>query len=264
MMAFNANFSKSCSRFSEEQLIAIFNTRVAVATTSIASCLITIILLCIMICYLKIWRTLIHRLKLYITIAAIVAAAMYLLQVLPMKSLADGATENHGWGRWCKGIAFFLNYSDWVMLLVICWMTVFLLWLTQPLVQGLKNSINPLSERRKMQFEFTIIIMTLVFPLFFLWVPFIDDDYGLADVWCGNIISKGSECSNATHEGWKTGFSYLVGTWYIPSFIIALLCIAGIVVVACSLWQYKKRKGYSKHISSAITKAAPPTVYLII
>ena len=254
---------RNCSRLSNEQLTAIFNTRVTVATISIAACLITLILICIMICYLKVWGTLIHRLKLYLTIAAVVVSILYLLQVMPMKTIVDGGDAKQEWGQWCKVIAFILQYSDWVLLLIICWMILFLLCLTQPLFFGIKSTLNPISERRKIHYEFAIVIFTLIFPLLFLWALFLNNDYGLAEGVCGSIRSSGSGCGNSTGK-FKTSFYYLLGTWYIPAFIVALLCTVGVIVVAYSLWWYQKKKGYSNYISSAVIKGAPPFIYLIL
>ena len=262
MMEANASGS-NCSRLSNEQLTAIFNTRVAVATVSLAACLITLILMCVMICYLKVWVTLIHRLKLYLTIAAVVVSILYLIQVMPMKATVDGGNAKQEWGEWCKFIAFILQYSDWILLLIICWMILFLLCLTKPLFFGMKSTSNLISDRRKIHYEFAIVIFTLIFPLLFLWVPFLRNGYGLSEVMCGNILSGGSDCGNSTGM-FETSFYYLLGTWYIPAFIVALLCTVGVIVVAYSLWSYKKKRGYSNYISSAVIKGAPPIIYLIL
>ena len=233
---------------------------------SFVACLVALILMCVLICYLKVWKTLVHRLKVYLTAVALVLSVMYLLQVLPMKSQAvqnEVTVRNDNWNGACKGIAFLQQYVDWIMLLVLCWMVVYLLWLIQPLLRGLGTTFGSLSSQSKIHFEIAATIFTLAFPLLFMWTPFTTNDYGLADIWCGIIIRQHSDCSNR-QESLSRGLGYLIGTWYGPSFIVALLCTVGVIVVVCCLWIYYKKKGRAEYMTSAILRGIPPAVYLVI
>ena len=258
--------NSSCHTFSEKELNTIFYTRIGVVTVTFLACLVTLILMCVLICYMKVWKTLVHRLKLYLSAVALVLSVMYLLQVLPIKSQEvqkepTGKTNN--WNEACKGITFLLQYVEWIMLLMICWMIIYLLWLTQPLLYGSGKAFNIFSYKNKVYFEITAIFFTLAFPLLFLWTPFSTDNYGLENIWCGIILRKDSDCSNESGS-LARGLAYLVGIWYGPSFIVVLLCAVGVIVVVCCLWIYYKKKGRTKYMTSAILRGIPPAVYLVI
>ena len=255
--------NSSCHSFSAKELNTIFYTRISVAIVSFVACLMTLILMCVLICYLKVWKTLVHRMKLYLTAVALVLSVMYLLQVLPVKCIEvqdESTGENSNWNEACKGITFLLQYVEWVMLLVICWMIVYLLWLIQSQLRSLEKKFDALNNKSKVQFEIAAILFTLTFPLLFVWTPFSTDNYGLEDIWCGIIIS---DCSNG-QESLRRGLGYLIGTWYGPSFIVVLLCTVGVIIVVYSLWIYYKRKGCTGYMTSAILRGIPPAVYLVI
>ena len=258
--------NSTCHTFSEREVDAIFTTRVIVATLSLTTCLFTLLMLSAMVCCLRVWKTFVHRLKLYLTAVALVLSVMYLLQVLPTRSRAvetpDAASQlQRDWNNSCKAIAFFLQYVDWVLLILICWMITYVLWLVHRINKP-PNAINFHQYNHKW-LEVLGIVLTLTFPLLFIWVPFITDDYGLGDIWCGDIIRQHSLCSNR-NESIEPGLGYLVGTWYAPGITVAFLCTIGVFLVVGYIWVYYQKKGYTDKMNTAIVQGIPPAVYLLI
>ena len=258
----NTNNS-TCYTFSEREVSTIFTIRVTVASLSLAACLLAFLVLCVLICCVRVWKTFVHRLKLYLMAVALVVSVMYLLQVLPTRSAAvmtpDAARDlQEEWHSRCAAIAFLLQYFDWMLLLLICWMVLYVLWL----VQRVGKPLDDFHFHYYQWLEVGVVVFTLIFPLLFLWTPFISDDYGLEDIWCGNVLRRHSLCSN-TNQSIEPGLGYLLGTWYIPGLILTSLCTVGIFVVIGYVWVYYRRKGLTNKLKSTIIQGLPPIMYLI-
>ena len=126
---------------------------------------------------------------------AILLSLMYILQVIPVHvtsiiglnhNITVTLPRSDGWNKACKGIAFVLQYTSWVMLLIICSIILFLIWSThQSLLNRARRQIvcvccSKVTERalalKKRTLckcfslsllEFTGIVLTLGFPLLF-------------------------------------------------------------------------------------------------
>ena len=270
------NDGDDCHTFSKSEVMTILNTKTAIASLSLVACLATLILMCALTCWQKIMTTFVGRLKFYLTAVALVLSLMYLLQVQPVEpqvvgrenytTVTDIATKNSDWNRACKGIAFLLQYVSWVMLLLIGWMIVLLLWYSHRLQD--KQAAVTLHQDRKTGFEVGGIVFTLLFPLLFLWIPFVSDNYGLAGQWCGIIVRSGASCDSSGNDSdagsLHPGLGLQIGLWYGPAILIALICIVGLNFVVYRFWVYYKLHGHSNKMTSAIIKGIPPTIYLVI
>ena len=240
--------NNSCHSFSEKELNSIFYTRIGVAIVSFVACLVALILISVLMCYMKVWKTLVHRLKLYLTAGALVVSPLYLLQTVPIKY------PNADWTSGCKAIAFLHVYVNWVMLLLIFWMFVYLLRLAQRIGKPLR-----LRFHNNTCLEGVGLAFTLVLPLLFVWTPFLTDSYGLDCLWCGIIVKHYNDSDNPIR-----GLGYLIGLWYGPAFIVVLLCTVGLVFVISKFVMYYKKRGLTQHMNNAIVKGIPPAVYLVL
>ena len=253
--------SNSCHSLTWEEKDAVFYTRTAAASVSFAACLLAFSVLCVYVCCLRVWKTFVHRLKLYLTAVALVLSVLYLLQVLPMK-LGDPGREPGVWreGRWgdgvCEVIGFALTYTDWVMLLLICWLVVYLLRLARCIEK-------PVTAHHQMLFEVAGVSVTFALPLLFVWAPFVTNSYGVGSnmMWCGIVIERDSNCNSSST---RQGFEYLLGLWYIPTAVVTLLCTVGVIIVISLFWKYYKKRGLTRQMTSAIVKGIPPTTYLVL
>lgn len=252
-----------CHVYSEAEVNTIIYTKIGVATLSFVACLGTLILMCLLMCWLRAWDTLVDRLKLYLTFVAMVLSIMYIFQVLPVKShtTVNGTAtvaRSEDWNRACKGIGFLLQYTNWVLLLMIGWMIVFLLWCAYTL----GKSQSTTESKWRMLLDVAAIASSLVFPLLFLWMPFVTDSYGLGGQWCGIIVKKGRECNE--HGSLLPGLGYQIGLWYGPAIMVALACTVGLVIVTYQFWVYYRRNGLTDEMTRSIIKAIPPATYLVI
>ena len=244
--------------FSEAEVNTIIYTKIGVATLSFVACLGTLLLMC----WRRVWNTLVDRLKLYLTVVALVLSFMYICQVLPVKSHTTGngtatVARSEDWNRACKGFAFLLQYTNWVLLLMISWMIVFLLWCAH----ALGKSHDFIKSKRRICLDVAAIVASLVFPLLFMWMPFATDNYGLAGLWCAIIITKEDNCSEGTLF---PGLGYDIGLWYGPAIGVALLCTVGLIIVIHQFWVYHKINGFTQEMTKTIVKGISPATYLII
>lgn len=261
----DASNSSSCRSLSEQDVKVVINTKIATASLSFVACFVTFILICVLVCYMKVWKTFIHRLKLYLTAVALFLSIMYILQVLPVTTKeGDNGTEtvtrSGDWSRACEAIAFLLQYTQWVMLLIICWMILFLLWLVYYLVQ---TEVKAVTLENNLRLEIGGIFFTLIFPLLFLWTPFVTQNYGLGGQWCGIVIKHSNGCSEK-NESLLPGLGYQIGIWYGPAFVVAFLCTIGVIIVIHRLWLYYKENGRTEQMNNAIIKGIPPAAYLVL
>lgn len=245
--------------FSQGERDVIFYTRVGTSTFAFVACLVALVVLCVFMFGLHLWTTFVHRLKLYLTVVALVLSVLYLLQVLPVKlgSTDGGKTVTRSWNRGCEAIVFLLLYTDWVMLLLICWLVVYLYRLARHIGQPL--TISQVHKHHK-YFEGISTALTLALPLLILWIPFVFDSYGTEDnFWCGMINSQ-----NGNNNSRITGIGLTIGLWYIPAALVTIVCTVVIIMAFALFWLYYKHKGLTHQMSQAIIKGIPPIIYLIL
>lgn len=258
------NNSTECQTFSDEEVNTIFKFRVAVASFSAVACFLCLCVLSVMICCVRVWKTNVHRLKLYLMIVALIVSIMYLLQALPMTDgvleTPDDEPQKQKWNTICRPIIFFLQYFDWMLLILISVVTIHLLLLV--------HSIHTLRKHNSFHFQYHLrrealmIIFTITVPLFIVWIPFINDHYGLHVVWCGIVWRENGLCGSSDAK-LKSGIGYELGTWYVPGLLLSFLNIAGLSVVAGYFWFYYRKRNYTETVS-AIFQGLPSLIYLTV
>ena len=109
----------SCHQFTSEQWNALIIARTVTASLSCLACFIAFIMMIVF----KAYKQFVHRLILYLTLAAFCLSILYALQILPTKEVGDTILLRVGWGGLCTAIAFLDQYTGWVMLLILCWIS---------------------------------------------------------------------------------------------------------------------------------------------
>ena len=215
------------------------------------------------------WNTFVHRLKLQLTAVALVVSVLYLIQVLPMKldnrsprdedSDANSSTE---WSGACRFIIFLLQYGNWVMLLIIFWLVIYLCRLAWKIGQPVpdQREMQNFQNRQKL-FEIVGTVSTFAVPLLVVWMPFVGGYYGVNDhKWCDIIVRVTCNSTNKDHEG----IGYLLGTWYVPAVLVTLASTVGAIIAISLFWRHYKRKGLTHQMRQAVVKGIGPITYLIL
>lgn len=101
-----------------------------------------------------------------------------------------------------------------------------------------------LSKRQKIVLEILLIVVSLVLPAFYVWVPFIVVPYGETGAWCW-IRTLDKYCHAVKGSFWEQ-----MGIWYIPFGIAACFSLCAIIFFLVSLKRYfptiKTRKRQKK------------------
>ena len=168
--------------------------------------------------FFKLYRTFSERLVLHLLLSAlffsIVASAMTITgAVVDLKEHLQTL---------CKALGFLFQYSMWLLLLF----TIFIVFHLAALIFFYK----PLHKC-----EAFFVLFSLIFPLLFLWIPFIRDLYGFSGVDCSIRIRNSSaaddKCS-VDEEGLIESFVL----WYGPFFFFLIanaVLTAAMIVVLC-------------------------------
>ena len=112
----------SCHQFTSEQWNALIIARTVTASLSCLACFIAFIMMIVF----KAYKQFVHRLILYLTLAAFCLSILYALQILPTKEVGDTILLRVGWRGLCTAIAFLDQYTGWVMLLILCWISLYI------------------------------------------------------------------------------------------------------------------------------------------
>ncbi len=210
--------NKTCFKFSKGQFDAVIWTKTGVSSLSAVACCLAILL----IVFMKAYRRFVHRLTLYLAIAAFIYSVIFALQVLPVKDKCDHVTVTNE--KLCTALGFLVEYSAWVMLLFMCWITLhlFLLGVLQ---------IN----WKSWQYETVGLILAHTCPVIFAVVPFIDFKngtmYGLAGAWCWIRVTD--ENCNPYTDGMVEQFVL----WYAPLMALVLANFLAMLVLVVVLYR---------------------------
>ena len=160
----------------------------------------------------------VHRLALYQVLAAFFYGLALTFELLFLDE------KNRGL---CATVGFFLIYFSWVKLLFTAWLVVHLFCQ----VVFYKDPQNVYRV-----YEVLCVIISIIVPLLFLWIPFVSEAYGLAGAWCWIESWKDKCIDNISIAGVTEQFVL----WYVPAMICSIVeSIAIIVIVLRLLFYYR-------------------------
>lgn len=148
------------------------------ALFSVVSCIIGVS----MVIALRLYKHFIYRLASYQVLGSLFqGTAMALVLVL-----IDYDEEKLQYRVACKITAFLIEYSLWVKLIFTIWLT-FHLFAYVVFYKNLKK------------LEYLYLFSPMLFPLLFVWIPFIDGSYGVSGAWC-YIRSWNDNCATNKYD----------------------------------------------------------------
>ena len=160
----------------------------------------------------------------------------------------------------CPMTGFLLIYLYWINLLFID-MIIFHFFLLAICYKDMQR------------LEFYYVVISVTFPLLFIWVPFINNGYGLTGVWC--LIRK----TNSDCTPYRDGIIERYVIWYGPSYLsfsIGLLEGTIIMLVLIIRWCGRRnseesepilRKNTDQHRKAMLeffSWLAFPTIYYVV
>ena len=213
----------NCSNITEQNLKNLALTRGITGLVCFVLCLITLITELVLACRRRKFRTILHRLFIYLTISTAVYLAVLSLHI-------EHYFEYPFRHKFCIAIGFLDQYTGSVQLFFTFGITAFLFYKVFTVCQ---DCIRPLpcegNRCYSLSLEVIFVIVSFLIPLAFDWVPFVLTPYGETGPWCW-IESVVSQCKES-----KEGFWEQMLLWYIPFGLVAL-CSFGLILAMVAVF----------------------------
>uniref|UniRef100_A0A1X7V874 G-protein coupled receptors family 2 profile 2 domain-containing protein n=1 Tax=Amphimedon queenslandica TaxID=400682 RepID=A0A1X7V874_AMPQE len=189
--------------------------RSSVALVSALSCIGAIVL--VLLLARKQWRRFkfTKRLSLYLTILALLYSVATTFQWVSSSAI----DEQPGGEQGCKAVAFFVQYSSW-SLLVFTFLLTLILFIT----------VYKRKEPHYKRWEIGTLLASILSPLITVWIPFINDSYGLSGIWCWIRSHDSTNCTV-----FLPGVIEQIALWYAP---LSILMIASSILMFMTIGKY--------------------------
>ena len=152
----------------------------------------------------------IQRLVLYLSLAALVNSLSIILRLYRLGDQQQSEIEGL-----CITAAFINQTSMWSLFMAFTAITFTLL-------------MAVVFHKSTVRLEGLYIVLIVLFPLSFNWIPFIDNTYGRAGAWCW-IRNQNYEDNCTEH---KFGAVLQLALWFIPGYVLlGILLIVYLVIV---------------------------------
>ena len=238
----------SCYEFTAHQVYSVTVAKPVVAAIGAVACLLAVVI----ILTLKQYKKFVNRLVLYMMIIGCIHAVTIGLEVAPVYHKGQVVAVRKGLNGLCEAVGFVTQTTAWMFFTVMLWIVLYLFFLAV-----FKYGAN------RYKHEVAGILISVLFPLSFNWVPFVQRMYGLAGVWCWIRLTNGY-CWHDYTQGVIYQFALLYG----PLTLLILISFVLFVVMVCVLCRQRIYiRGASIYHSShhqAIKEALPLLVYPLI
>ena len=244
--------------------------RLSIAAVSVVVCITAALLA--YIC--RVGRRFTHRISLYLLLAVAFNGVVNCLQY----SMYDYQPNNNFYNVSCQILGALLLLSAWIMLLFTSVLVFHLACLTilieirstiligvtyRVLILTLSKQETEVTAKAKRQawcLEFSYILIPTLVPMSFLWIPFINNTYGMAAGTVCWIRSKDDFCQKNL-----AGLIEWYALWYIPLIllcVINMITIVAIVVILCKRLCIEKTS--DKVYKNMLRENAPLLIYPLI
>ena len=193
-----------CLQWSEGELEALEIVNICISAAGVLASAVAIIFILVS----KGYKKFVHRLTLYLIVAVQFDGVVSILQAVPVYYTGAVVATREGLKGLCAAAGFLSNVADWLELLVICWIVLYL-----AVVLVFKCSANTIRRKH----EICGLTVILVLPFLLNWVPFLKNLYGLSG---GNCWMKPSVRNYRDYD--DVGFIFLFST-FLWSFPFSLL-----------------------------------------
>ena len=234
------NVSNNCSTQNGTELRQLMlKIKVSIAAASIVACITAALLACVC----RVGRRFTHRISLYLLVSVAFNEVTRCLQY-SMYDYQPSELYNVS----CEILGALLQLSSWIMLLFTTVLVFHLACLTilieirstilfgvtyRVLILTLSKRETEVTAKAKRQawcLEISYILIPILVPMSFLWIPFINNTYGMAGAFCW-IRSKDDSCNENV-----AGSIERYALWYIPLILLCainMITIVAILVILC-------------------------------
>ena len=268
--------SGSCNQTLTGNLV--HNLAIVIGTISLLSAIASIAAV-VLLLWQQMYRTFTHRLILYLLLCTILGSCSFTLGIV---GAFEYFVSSENYPPFCSFSGFLDQYSISVHLLTQTVLTIHLgctillveIRCTRPLghhylgiTTAFETDLSSYKAKRySRRLELVYALSPLVIPLFFVWIPFIHNNYGPAGAWCW-IRGRGDDCEQVL-----SGIIEQYALWYGPLFILTLVntCIITAIVVTIIWKAYHFRKygetltDYRDTLKQVLPILAYPIIFQLI
>ena len=216
----NNTYGNFCLKWSAEEFELWKMITVCISSVGLLACVLAII--CILVS--KGCKKFVHRLTLYLIIAVLFHAFVSILEAVSVYYNGTVVATREDLESVCAAAGFLSIVADWMELLVICWIVIYLV-----MVLVFKYSAHDVKRKH----EIYGLAVILVLPFLINWLPFVIDKnmYGLSG---GECWIKPSVKSYCDYDG--VGLTLMFVFSYVPAFLVCLITFVSfgtIAIVMC-------------------------------
>ena len=207
------NCNSSVSSLSHKEKYEILLVMGTGGIAAVVTCTIALV----MAFMFKLHRYFVHRLAIYQVLAALFFGIVCILEMIFINYDSNRKLYN----PLCKAAGFLLEYAVWVKLLIMSCLTFHLLCFA-------------VCYANLKRLEYVYLLISVLLPLLFSWIPFIHGVYGPAGAWCWIQNWKGDCANEKLPDGEIEEYALLYG----PAFIcLTLAAIAVLVIMMVLSWR---------------------------
>ena len=241
-----------CLEWSEKELEAL--TEYLLSAAGVLASVVAIIFILVS----KGYKKFVYRLTLYLMVAVQFHGVVSILRVVPVYYNGSVVATREGFEGLCAAAGFLINVVDWMILLIISWIVLYLV-----MVLVFQYSANAIRRKH----EICGLVVVLILPFLFNWVPFLKNMYGLSGGQCG---MKPSVTSNCKYDDVGLAFIFLLS--YGPGILVAIIAFVSfgtMLIIMCrrTLQQEQGLRQPSVH-QQGIKEVLPlllfPSIYFLL
>ena len=189
----------------------------SVAGISLVICGVSLLMFVLFVCTSKTKVKLSVRLLLYLIVAAMVQSLAIIFQTTTIDYRESDPMKRY----LCTMAGFLIQYFSWVVMLFATVATAHIM---------IMAVIKYMKRNFRRETEYFYVLLSIILPLTFSWIPFIHDSYGLSGAWCW--IQKYDENCKMDSEGYIEQYAL----WFLPQWLmllVNLIFIVGFFIVLC-------------------------------
>lgn len=214
-----SQFLLNCTDLNVTQLKTINMAR----SVAGATCTLMVSSILIHILIHKAFASALQRLFLYLVLATILQEALIAIS-FEHQFVYPGQEE------FCTGYGFIIQWSGVVMFNFALGIMLYLLYLVYVQLRGEPFARLKRSKRGKKLIECIYVLFVLIFPLTYLWIPFLHGNYGLSGASCW-MRALDDNCNNV---GLADQLIFAYGS-YEGVGAVAILVTVGMVIIYCRI-----------------------------
>ena len=200
----------NCTNITDQDVRNLALARGIAGLLCFVLCVVTLIIELVLACWMKNFRTILHRLFIYLTISTV---AYLLVLSLHIEHYFEYPHQHD----FCIAVGFLDQYTGSVQLCFTLGITAFLFYKTYTGCRGGIRLLKCMENRYcNLVLELLFVVLSFLTPLVFDWIPFVLVPYGETGPWCW-IESLASKCKLKNQAFWEQ-----MMLWYVPFGLVAL------------------------------------------